>query len=161
MVNLPNWLPLTFAVPGSACFSPWTGDLLSYRQELDMRHGVLHRQLRFVDAEDRMTSVRQRRLVSMADPYLAALETPSWPRTGPARFTYAPLSGRVTNRGAPVRQLRGDHLTGHATGTDGPLAWLRVRTRSSGMRSYLLARRSSLQWREPDGEGPVEGGAPP
>ena len=118
MVNLPNWLPLTFAVPGSACFSPWTGDLLSYRQELDMRHGVLHRQLRFVDVEDRMTSVRQRRLVSMADPYLAALETPSWPRTGPARFTYAPLSGRVTNRGAPVRQLRGDHLTGHATGTD-------------------------------------------
>lgn len=70
MVNLPNWLPLTFATPGSAWFSPGTADLLRYRQELDMRHAVLHRLIRWRDPEGRITSLRQRRLVSMADPCL-------------------------------------------------------------------------------------------
>jgi trehalose/maltose hydrolase-like predicted phosphorylase len=159
MVNVPNWLPLTFAVPGSAWFSPRAAQLLSYRQELDMRHGVLHRQLRFLDAEGRMTSVRQRRLVSMADPYLAALETTfvaeNW--SGPLRVRSG-LNGRVTNRGVlRYAELRGDHLTGHATGTEGPLAWLRVQTRSSGIEVVLASHVEAVSSGErPDGEGPVE-----
>ena len=142
MVNLPNWLPLTFATPGSAWFSPGTADLLRYRQELDMRHAVLHRLIRWRDPEGRITSLRQRRLVSMADPCLAGLETTftaeNW--SGPLRVRSG-LDGRVANRGvARYRELRGDHLTRHATGTREPLTWLRARTRSSGIEVALAAR---------------------
>ncbi|WP_169987955.1 glycoside hydrolase family 65 protein [Microbispora sp. H10836] len=142
MVNLPNWLPTTFATPGSAWFSPSTADLLRYRQELDMRHAVLHRLIRFRDTEGRITSVRQRRLVSIADPYLAALETTftaeNW--SGPVRVRSG-LDGRVANTGvARYRELRGDHLTRHATGTREPLTWLRARTRSSGIEVALASR---------------------
>ncbi|MFI7626135.1 glycoside hydrolase family 65 protein [Microbispora rosea] len=142
MVNLPNWLPLTFATPGSEWFSPSTADLLRYRQELDMRHAVLHRLIRCRDPEGRITSVRQRRLVSMADPYLAGLETiftaENW--SGPLRVRSG-LDGRVANRGvARYRELRGDHLTQHATGTCAPLTWLRARTRSSGIEVALASR---------------------
>ncbi|TLP66626.1 glycoside hydrolase family 65 protein [Microbispora triticiradicis] len=142
MVNLPNWLPLTFATPGCPWFSPGTADLLGYRQDLDMRHAVLHRLIRFRDAEGRVTSVRQRRLVSMADPYLAALETTftaeNW--SGPLRVRSG-LDGRVANTGvARYRDLRGDHLTGHATGIREPLTWLRARTRSSGIEVALASR---------------------
>ncbi|MEW9527591.1 glycoside hydrolase family 65 protein [Microbispora sp. NPDC049125] len=142
MVNLPNWLPLTFALPDSGWFAPDVSDLLRYRQELDMRHAVLHRLIRYRDAEGRITSVRQRRLVSMADPYLAALETTftaeNW--SGPLRVRSA-LDGRVINRGvARYRDLRGDHLTRHATGIRGNLTWLRARTRSSSIEIVLAAR---------------------
>ncbi|WP_067181738.1 glycoside hydrolase family 65 protein [Microtetraspora niveoalba] len=150
MVNLPNWLPLTFATPGSEWFSPGGFELLRYRQELDMRHGVLHRVIRLRDAEGRVTSVRQRRLVSMADPYLAALETTftaeNW--SGPLRVRSG-LDGRVANTGVPrYRDLRGDHLTGHATGVRGPLTWLRARTRSSGVEVVLAARVDVASGRE-------------
>ncbi|MBP2703909.1 glycoside hydrolase family 65 protein [Microbispora sp. RL4-1S] len=158
MVNLPNWLPLSFAAGDGEWFSPRTARLLGYRQELDMRHAVLHRAVRFVDAEGRATSVRQRRVVSMADPFLAALETvflaENW--SGPLRVR-AGLDGRVTNSGVPrYAELRGDHLVGHETGTasgtdggtesgtgggtDGSLTWLRVRTRSSGTEIVLASR---------------------
>ncbi|WP_067144336.1 glycosyl hydrolase family 65 protein [Microtetraspora malaysiensis] len=142
MVNLPNWLPLTFATPDGDWFSPRSADLLDYRQELDLWHGVLHRRLRFRDAAGRVTAVRQRRLVSMADPFVAALETTftaeDW--SGPLRVASA-LDGRVVNGGVPrYRDLRGDHLTGHATGIEGALTWLRARTRSSGVEVVLAAR---------------------
>ncbi|MEV0353370.1 pyridoxamine 5'-phosphate oxidase family protein [Nonomuraea sp. NPDC050680] len=142
LVNLPDWLPVTFAAPGSAWFRPERADLLDYRQELDMRQGILHRALRWRDESGRVTAVRQRRLVSMADPRLAALETTftaeSW--SGPLRVR-AELDGRVTNSGvARYRELRGDHLTGHDTGDQNGLAWLTATTRSSQITVALACR---------------------
>ncbi|MFG1703059.1 pyridoxamine 5'-phosphate oxidase family protein [Nonomuraea sp. M3C6] len=142
LVNLPDWLPLRFATPGSDWFRPQRADLPLYRHELDLRHGVLLRELRWRDGEGRTTLVRQRRLVSMADPYLAALETTftaeNW--AGPLRV-HATLEGRVANCGVPrYRDLRGDHLTGHATGSEDDLAWLTAVTRSSHITVALAAR---------------------
>lgn len=142
LVNLPDWLPLTFATPGTDWFSPELADLLDYTQELDLRHGVLHRDLRWRDGEGRVTRVRQRRLVSMADPALAALETTftaeNW--SGPIRVR-ATLDGLVTNRGVErYHALRGDHLTDHATGVQDELTWLTATTRSSRVCVALAAR---------------------
>ncbi|MFB4277963.1 pyridoxamine 5'-phosphate oxidase family protein [Nonomuraea sp. MTCD27] len=142
IVNLPDWLPLTFATPGSGWFRPERADLPLYRHELDLRRGVLVRDLRWRDGDGRVTRVRQRRLVSMADPYLAALETTftaeNW--SGPLRVR-ATLEGRVANDGvARYRDLRGDHLTGHATGSEDDLAWLTARTCSSHVVVALAAR---------------------
>ncbi|GAA3560907.1 glycosyl hydrolase family 65 protein [Nonomuraea rosea] len=142
LVNLPDWLPLTFATPGSGWFEPERADLLSYAQELDLRHGVLLRELRWRDEQGRVTRVRQRRLVSMADPVLAALETTftaeNW--SGPLRVR-ATLDGRVTNSGvARYRDLRGDHLSDHATGVQDELTWLTATTRSSRIAVALAAR---------------------
>lgn len=142
LVNLPDWLPLTFATPGSDWFRPDTADLPDYRQELDLRRGLLLRTLRWRDDAGRVTLVRQRRLVSMADPALAALETTftaeNW--SGPLRVR-AGLDGRVTNRGvARYRDLRGDHLTRHTTGAGDQLTWLTAQTRSSQITVALAAR---------------------
>ncbi|MEO3859910.1 glycosyl hydrolase family 65 protein [Acrocarpospora sp. B8E8] len=149
LVNVPDWRLLVFATPGSAWFSARESDLLDYRQELDIRHGVLHRALRFRDDHGRVTSVRERRLVSMADPHLAAQEATftaeNW--SGPLRVQSA-LDGRVTNRGVErYRDLRGDHLTDHSTGQDGDVTWLRVRTRSSEITIALAARVESDEGR--------------
>lgn len=129
LVNLPDWLPLTFATPDTPWFAPAEADLLDYRQELDMRHGVLHRWVRWRDGEGRVTLLRQRRLVSMADPHLAAIESvftaENW--SVPLRVR-ASLDANVTNNGVErYRAFRGDHLTEHRHGDD----WLTATTRSS------------------------------
>ncbi|MDA0634205.1 pyridoxamine 5'-phosphate oxidase family protein [Nonomuraea sp. MCN248] len=154
LVNLPDWLPLTFATPGCDHFRPEDADLLEYRHVLDMRAGLLARELRWRDPEGRVTRVRQRRFVSMADSTIAALETTftaeNW--SGPLRVRSA-VEGDVRNQGvARYRDLRGDHLTGHATGVEGDLTWLTATTRGSHVTVALAARVDAPGKAEPVAE---------
>jgi len=75
LVNAPNRLPLTFRIAEGEWFEPDPAELVDYRQELDLRRGLLGRQLCHRDAAGRTTVVDQVRLVSMDDPHLAALRT--------------------------------------------------------------------------------------
>jgi trehalose/maltose hydrolase-like predicted phosphorylase len=74
MVNLPNWLPLAVRGP-DGWFDDHDAEVVSHHVELDPRRGLLTRRTSFVDPSGRRLCVAQRRLVSQADPHLAALET--------------------------------------------------------------------------------------
>ncbi len=75
LVNLPNWLALTFRIDGGDWFDIDAVDVLSYRQTLDLRGAVLNRVVRFSDDTGRTTSLTQRRFVAMHMPHVGALET--------------------------------------------------------------------------------------
>jgi alpha,alpha-trehalase len=75
LVNLPNWLPLTFRIDGGHWFDIDDVTVLSYRQTLDLRGAVLTREVRFRDNAGRTSSVTQRRFVAMHTPHVAALAT--------------------------------------------------------------------------------------
>ena len=80
LVNAPNWLVLTFAVVADGgARGPWFSlddvTITAYQQELDLRRAVLTRQVEFLDAAGRRTTLTQRRFVHMVDQHLAALET--------------------------------------------------------------------------------------
>jgi len=116
LVNAPNWLPLTFREPGGAWFGSAPAELLSYRQTLDLRIGVLTRELRVRDHRGHTTRVTTRCLVHMGDPHLAAIEltltAEDW--SGPIEVRSA-LDGRIENRGvARYRMLNGRHLAAAA-----------------------------------------------
>ena len=49
MVNLPNWLMLTFAIADGPWFELDQAEVLSYGQELDLRRGILTRRMRVRD----------------------------------------------------------------------------------------------------------------
>ena len=142
LVNLPNWLPLTFRPEGGRWLDLTGQEVLAYRQELDLRRGVLTRQLRVRGPDGRVTGVTQRRFVSMADPHLAGLETTvvpeNWSGTLEIRSS---LDGRVTNAGVErYRALDGRHLASAEVGEAGDdLVWLQVETRSSRLRIALAA----------------------
>ena len=112
MVNLPNWLPLTFKVEDGAWFNLDEVEILSFRQELDLKCGLLRRELRFRDTAGRTTRWRERRIVSMADPHLAGLSIELTPEDWSGRLTVrSALDGSVTNSGvARYRDLAGRHL---------------------------------------------------
>jgi alpha,alpha-trehalase len=112
LVNLPNWLPLTFRVDGGDWFRLDDMEILSFDQELDVVHGLVLRKLRFRDAEGRTTVWRERRLVSMDTPHIAALCVELTPEDWSGRVTVrSALDGGVVNDGvARYRGLENRHL---------------------------------------------------
>jgi trehalose 6-phosphate phosphatase len=112
MVNLPNWLPFTVALDGGDWLDLEQVEVLTQRQELDLRRGVFTRWLRFRDAQGRLTALTQRRFVHMARPHLAGLETTvtaeNW--SGLLRIRTG-IDGTVQNAGVDrYRKLASDHL---------------------------------------------------
>src|SRR5665811_1974381 len=112
MVNLPNWLPVTIAVDGGDWLDLGQVEVLTQRQELDLRRGLLTRWLRFRDAQGRLTGLTQRRFVHMARAHLAGLETKvtaeNW--SGLLRIRTG-IDGTVQNAGVDrYRKLASDHL---------------------------------------------------
>ncbi len=112
LVNLPNWLRLTFRIDGGDWFDVDSVHLLAYRQTLDFRAAVLTRELRFRDGAGRITAVTQQRFVAMNQAHVAALQTTiiaeNWSGTLEVRST---LDANVGNRGVErYRDLAGDHL---------------------------------------------------
>jgi trehalose/maltose hydrolase-like predicted phosphorylase/beta-phosphoglucomutase-like phosphatase (HAD superfamily) len=156
LVNVPNWLPLRFRVAGGPWFDMASAEILEHRLELDLRQGTLTRRLRFEDAEGRRTGMVQRRLVSMKDQHLAALETTfvaeNWSGAVQVR---SGLDGRVVNAGVKrYRDLNGRHLEVLAAGeADDETIELQVETNQSHVRVALAARTRLLR----DGEAVPDG----
>lgn len=143
LVNLPNWLPFDFRIGDGPWFDPGSVEILEFKQELDLRRGVMTRVVTFRDSSGRETHLVQRRLMSMHDPRLAALETILTPIgwSGPIEFRSA-LDGRVENSGVErYRKLGSKHLVPLESGaTDEESIFLEVETSQSHIRIAESAR---------------------
>jgi trehalose/maltose hydrolase-like predicted phosphorylase len=117
MVNLPNWLPLYFRIDDQPWFEPGEANILDYDQKLNLRQAILTRRLRVMDESGRVTSVEQRRFVSMANPHIAGLEVTIRPENWSGQLTVrSGLDGSVRNDGvARYRQFDERHLVDHRT----------------------------------------------
>ncbi len=136
LVNFPNWLALGLAIDGGDWFDLRTVTILSHRQELDLRRGMLVRTIRFADASGRRSTLVERRIVSMAQMHLAALELTLTAENWSGRVTVrSGIDGRVVNDGAKLyRRFNKQHLeavTSGSVGKDG--VYLCVRTSQSNL----------------------------
>jgi trehalose-phosphatase len=112
LVNLPNWLPLTFRIDGGPWIDVDAVTVHSYRQVFDLRCAVLTRDFRFTDADGRTTSVTQRRFASMNQAHVAALQTTIVPENWSGRIDIrSTLDANVSNGGVDrYRELGGNHF---------------------------------------------------
>jgi alpha,alpha-trehalase len=143
LVNWPNWLPLTFRPEGGEWLSLKTFEVLDFSQTLDLRRGLMTRDLRVRDRDGRTTRLVSRRIVSMDDPSVGALQWELTPEDWSGSIEIrSSLDGTVQNRGVErYRQLRGDHLVPFGVGRlDSETVWLRVQTRQSSIRMAQVAR---------------------
>lgn len=115
LVNMPNWLPLTFRIGEGPWFALDAVEPLSHELRLDLERGVLTRLVRFRDAYGRTTRMVQRRFVHLRMPHLAGLETTLVAEDWSGRITFrGGIDGDVTNDGVErYRALEGRHLIGH------------------------------------------------
>ena len=117
LVNLPNWLSLKFRIDGGDWFDVDSAELLSYRQNMDLRQAELTREFRFRDPSGRTTRVLQRRIAAMHSPHACALETTLWAEDWSGSVEFLSLiDGDVRNSGVErYRALSSDHLTATST----------------------------------------------
>ncbi len=147
MVNFPNWLALQFQIGEGDWFDARTVKLLSYRQELDLRRGLLLRDISFEDGAGRRSTLKERRLVSMSAMHLCALElsltAENWSENVTIRSA---IDGRVMNTGAKLyRKFKHRHLepvTADAADREG--VCLVTRTCQSDIRVAQAARTRAL-----------------
>ena len=151
LVNFPNWLPLTFRPARGDWLDLGQIDILDYRQELNLRRGLLTRHMRVRDRSGRETRVVSRRLVHMGDPHLAAIDYQITPENWSGRVeVLSEIDGSVINAGvARYRQLASKHLEAVDAGEHGDDGvWLLARTTQSRIEMGLSA--CTRAWR--DGE---------
>jgi trehalose/maltose hydrolase-like predicted phosphorylase len=143
LVNLPNWLVLQLRIEGEDAVRLADVDLLDYRHELDIRYATVIRHLRFRDRGGRVTTLKSRRFVSMADAHHAGIEWTLVPEnwSGRAEVVTA-IDGRVSNAGvARYEQLEGRHLNPVSPRTFGPeVIALKAETRQSNLYISEAAR---------------------
>ena len=144
LVNWPNWLPLSFRVEGGDWFDLSAVRIESCQRTLDLRRGVLERTVEFRDRDDRQSRLVSRRLVSMADPHVAAIEWTLTPLDWSGRIEIcSELDGRVTNDGvARYRDLDGRHIETIERGQTDEEGIFLVARSSQSRRFVALAART-------------------
>ncbi|WP_157449826.1 beta-phosphoglucomutase family hydrolase [Bradyrhizobium sp. ARR65] len=141
LVNLPNWLPLTFRIEEE--FDLRRVEILEYRQALDMRRGLYLRTLRVRDGQGRETSLAERRFVHMDSKHLAAQHVTITSQNWSGRLTVrAMLDGDIANTGVPrYKAFESRHLRVCEAAAIAPCSMLlQVETTQSQLRIAQAAR---------------------
>lgn len=143
LVNLPNWLPLTFRPADEMWLGTEHAEVVTHWIRLDLRHGELVRRCVVTHSGGQRTAMIERRFVSMADPHLVGQE-----------LHLVPLdwSGQLEVRSGVDANVRADETTeerllenrhfdlvaeGVHNGTD---PWVEVRTVESHVTVAVASR---------------------
>lgn len=143
LVNCPNWTYLTFNIRDGAWFSPSATRIISFHQELDMRQGKLVRKILCQMPHGRRTWIHETRIVSMANPHIAAIKYEITPDNYSDYITVrSMLDGSVLNMNVErYRQLNFIHWQSHVMGkftSNG--VFLGVKTSQSKIELYEAAK---------------------
>lgn len=143
LVNLPNWLLIEFRIGDGDWFGLRHAKVLAWTQQLDLRHGTLERFMRVENEAGRRTVIGERRIVSMDDMHLCALELTLTPENWSGRMTVrSGIDGRIENKGARLyRHYNKSHLEilGSAPLNDDGVT-MRARTKESRLVVAQAAR---------------------
>jgi beta-phosphoglucomutase family hydrolase len=143
LVNLPNWLPLTFRIDEGDWFDLRRVEILEYRQTLDMRRGLYLRTLRVRDPQGRETGLVERRFVHMNQKHLAGQHVTVTSQNWSGRLAVrAVLDGDVANTGVPrYKAFESKHLRVCKVAAVAPSSMLlQVETTQSQLRVAQTAR---------------------
>ncbi|MFP4367711.1 MAG: beta-phosphoglucomutase family hydrolase, partial [Bacteroidales bacterium] len=134
-VNAPNWLLITFRIDNDEWFNPNKTEIVDFERCLDFRTGVLTRKITVEDESDRKTLIESRRIVSMADKHLAAIEYIIRPLNYSGKISVrSGLNSRLINDGVTrYRQLNQDHLKQVDERADGAFSWVLAETKQSAI----------------------------
>lgn len=134
VVNAPNWLPVTFSADGGPFLGEPGTEVVESLTSLDLARGQLLRRFRVLDSAGRSTMVVERRLVSLDDAHVAALEmsfmAENW--SGELRIHAGLDAGVANDQTVEGRLLTHRHLRDVEVGEDAPeICWLVATTTQS------------------------------
>ncbi len=135
-VNTPNWIRTTFKVDQGDWISPENVEIVKVKRQLDLKAGVLHKDLTIKDSEGRITRIESKRLASMHNPHHTGLLYSVTPLNYSGTITIrSGINGAIINDGvARYRQLNQQHLKPSIEGIENSNAWVCVETTQSGIK---------------------------
>ncbi|HQE94008.1 MAG TPA: glycoside hydrolase family 65 protein [Anaerolineae bacterium] len=143
LANCPDWLPIYIFVEGER-FRLDQGTLLAYRRELDVRRGVLSREVRWRSPAGHTLDLHFERFASLADEHVVAIRCTITAIEKPCAVTVqAGINGYPDNMGL-------FHWIWLDQGVEAPMAWLHTQTRHSDL-TLGMAMRMTVS-----GASPVE-----
>ncbi|WP_108396350.1 glycoside hydrolase family 65 protein [Devosia submarina] len=133
IVNLPNGLALSYQTEDGAWFSLEDTELLHYEQVLDLRTGVMKRNMRFRESSGRVTALSEERFVSMDAPNLVGLRLTLTPHnwSGPIVFRSQIDTSVVNNAIEKHEDYAHKHLRVLGQGSDGNALHVEAQTINS------------------------------
>jgi HAD superfamily hydrolase (TIGR01509 family) len=146
-VNCINWLPLTFRIDGGDWFDANNTKLLGIKRKLNLKNGLLCREMRFEDAEGRQTQIVSERFASMDNPQLAAMRYLITPLNYSGTIEIkSGLDGKLTNQGVErYKALSSNHLDQIDEGVENEKLYVLVKTNQSGYQIAAAAKHTLLQ----------------
>jgi trehalose/maltose hydrolase-like predicted phosphorylase len=147
LVNMPNWLAVKFKINDGEWFDIQRVELVKYQQRLDLREGVLHRTIRFIDGAKHETTVYQRSFVHMRHAHLAGLEMTITAHNWSGSLTInSAIDGRVTNNSTQITDdEEKNHLDYLNSTITGDTLHLNVITKQSRLMISMSARNRLIQ----------------
>lgn len=134
-VNVTNWLPLKFRIDDGDWLTADNCDILEIKRVLHFNNGVFYRRMVLKDDQGRESRIESRRLASILQPHLAALEYSITPLNYDGNITVcSALEGAHINDGVErYRQLEQRHMEPVKEGGAGNLNFVAVRTTQSNI----------------------------
>ena len=136
LVNIPNWLFINFRIKDENWFDINAAEIIDIKRSLDFSEGILYSELKVKDLKGRETSIVSKRIASMANPHIVALQYKIKPLNYAAPVEIkSVLDGNIINDGvARYRDLNQKQLNPVGQGTDNGINWLLVETTQSGIK---------------------------
>ncbi|MEA4812298.1 MAG: glycosyl hydrolase family 65 protein [Anaerolineaceae bacterium] len=142
LANLPDWTELFLVLDGES-FSMENGELLSYRRFLDLRDGLLTRELRWQSPKGKISKVVFARFISRSNERLCPQKVEITPENYSGRAQVrAGLDGNVSN-------LNLKHWDWLSQEEKGETICLKLRTKASGI---TLQMRQNLRCSTPQAQ---------
>jgi len=128
LANIADWLPIALFVNGER-FRLDKGRVLDYRRSLDMRHGILHRSVRWQGSNGVRIQVTTERIASLADEHVGAIRYSVKAEEGAGDLDIVMLASLNT----AVGNYHLMHLGGDDAGHQDTIAWLETETRETAV----------------------------
>ncbi|MBF0433243.1 MAG: glycoside hydrolase family 65 protein [Fibrobacteria bacterium] len=133
LVNCPDWTAITFKIDNDPWFAIADGEVLDYHKQLNFKHGLLIRKIRFKDNKGRISTIESTRFVCMPDAHYCCIRYQVTPLNYSGKLTLrSALAGNIINEGVErYRQLNSLHLAHLESGHDDKGIYLQVETTES------------------------------
>jgi beta-phosphoglucomutase len=133
LVNCPDWLSMVVTIDGER-FRLDCGEILDYERQLDLRHGILRRSLRWRSPMGKVVDLKFERFASLADRQLLVLICQITPINFSGKIeVQSSINGYPDNQGF-------DHWEHLDRGETEHGVWLQVRTRSTEIELGMAAK---------------------
>ncbi len=141
-VCCPNWLHILFKINHGQFIDPLKEKILDYEQQLNMKDGILLRQLTIQDGLGRITRIASQLFVSMDNPRLGAMLYEITPCNYSGFITLrSGIDGNIINDNvARYRSLNQKHLEGLGAGQENDHIFLKMRTSASHYEVFMRVR---------------------